>query len=557
MGPERIGTDESTASRVPGARQQRLRAAVGERSTSRAGANGRAAGDNDSLSGSSLDTLVHLTHQLASTTDYQGLLDAILRAVVELDIAERGILFLDVDGRIEAARTHHAEGGSFEEDDVRVSESLVRKCLTEQRPAMLDKAKGLTTPSAESLRLLSAVCLPLREHGVVTGGLYLDSQRHELEDQAKVKLLEAYASLASVCLAYQRHISDGYEEISGLRKRNEQLHAEVVGGWKLENLVGDSPVWQRLMARVRTLKDVDDTVLILGETGTGKEEVARALHYEGRRRDTGPFLAINCAAVPEGLLEAELFGTVEGSFTGARSRLGLVEEADGGTLFLDEIADLQQNLQSKILRFLENRRFARLGAPTDSRQVDVRVIAATNRDLTEMMDRGEFRKDLYYRLNGAVIRMPALRENVEDLRLRLDHFLAFERKKWAPKPIELTPDARRLLLSYDWPGNVRELKFKLASICAAVSDGQAITEELVAEELGCGEIRGPGGVETIKEARARAERECLTRALRRHEWDIRAASEELGMSRQNVYNLIKSYGLTRPGTIPSRRGRAE
>lgn len=324
-----------------------------------------------------------------------------------------------------------------------------------------------------------------------------------------------------------------------------------------QGVVARSPAMQRIFRLVELLRDNDSTVLVTGESGTGKELVARALHATSHRRE-GPFVAVNCAAIPPELLESELFGHVRGAFTGAvKDRPGRFELADGGTLFLDEIGDLALSLQAKILRFLQERTFERVG-DSRTRSVDVRVIAATHVNLVQAVSDRRFREDLYYRLRVVPIHIPALRERREDLELLIRHFLESIGKERG-RSLRLAPGAGRALLTYPWPGNVRELKNAL-EYATTVCEGQTIHVADLPREVGSaagdvpdhageGDVPHPphapptrlaGGARPAAEPHeARRIREALERArYRRGE-----AADLLGISRTTLWRKMREHGL--------------
>jgi DNA-binding NtrC family response regulator len=257
------------------------------------------------------------------------------------------------------------------------------------------------------------------------------------------------------------------QEIDNLRRRLDQKFG-------LDQIVGQSKLMKDVFAKIQRAAPVDSTVLILGESGTGKELVAQALHHNSPRKK-GPFVAVNCAAVPATLVESELFGHVRGAFTGATDRrIGRFEQADAGTLFIDEIGDFELGLQAKLLRVLETFTLTPVGGHED-RKVNVRVIAATSRDIRKMVEQGTFREDLYYRLNVVTISLPPLRDRVDDVPLLVEHFLKeiAENKHTAPKRV--SPEVMRRLISYRWPGNVRDLRNALESMMV-LADGELLTE---------------------------------------------------------------------------------
>jgi len=310
-------------------------------------------------------------------------------------------------------------------------------------------------------------------------------------------------------------------------------------------MVVRSRVMEEVLAMVRQVADTDANVLIQGESGTGKEVVARMLHGLSRRRDR-PFLPINCAAVPENLLEAELFGYEQGAFTGAsRAKPGKFELANGGTLFLDEIGDMPVVLQTKLLRVLEEKAVEHLGG-TKRIGIDVRLVAATNRDLGEMVRHGLFREDLYYRLAVIPIYLPPLRERREEIIPMAEHFLEEFARRYDRGPVVLSESVKIALLNYPWPGNVRELRNlmeRLAILCA----GNVVTlADLPAPFTGAGEgfdQRAPCLKERVNVERERIEREMIVRALELHSGNRTRAARYLGVSRRWLQRKIQYYGL--------------
>jgi two-component system nitrogen regulation response regulator NtrX len=290
-------------------------------------------------------------------------------------------------------------------------------------------------------------------------------------------------------------------------------------------------------------------VLINGENGTGKELVARSIHYYSQRHDH-PFVAINCAAIPEELIESELFGHEKGAFTGALSqKKGKFDLADGGTLFLDEIGDMSLRTQAKVLRILQERCFERVGG-TRLVSVDVRIIAATNKDLDEEIREGRFREDLFYRLNVIPFRVPALRERIEDIAQLVEHFIALFARREGREPKRLDPEAQEMLKRYHWPGNVRELRNIIERILI-MTPGRTITANDIPDLMGGGvEPLHPGvGIDgvlalaTLREAREEFEREFIVQKLEENDWNISRTAEVIELERSNLHRKIKSYGI--------------
>jgi len=336
-------------------------------------------------------------------------------------------------------------------------------------------------------------------------------------------------------------------ELLALRSENAQLRAELAG--EFQGLIGDSPELREVVRLIRRAGPTEATILVTGESGTGKELVARAAHAESRR-PAGPFVALNCSALPGELVERELFGHVRGAFTGAdRDAPGLFEAADGGTLFLDEVGDLALPAQAKLLRVLEERTITRLGSVRPV-PVDVRLIAATHRSLEGMVDAGGFRDDLLYRLRVVTVHVPALRERRGDVVPLALHFLAEFAERYGRPVREIEPAARRRLLAYDWPGNVRELRNVVERAVVLAEEEEIGPADLPTELSG-----SRGGLDpeeaalaelTFAEARQRVieawERRFLRAALERHGGNVSATARTLGLHRQSLQKRLRSIG---------------
>ena len=323
-----------------------------------------------------------------------------------------------------------------------------------------------------------------------------------------------------------------------IEQENRRLQT-VHGGSLLEGLIASSPEMMKVVRTVEKLAPTDVSTLILGESGTGKEVLVKALHALSDRKDKR-LVAINCAAIPEALLESELFGYEKGAFTGAaKTTPGKIEVADGGILFLDEVGDLPQPLQAKLLRFLQEKVIERIGGRTEI-PVDVRVICATHRDLPDLIQSGEFREDLYYRINEATIRVPPLRERQGDslmlARAFLERFaLQFKRpvKGFSPQAIEGVD-------AYDWPGNVRELENRVKRAVIMADGNQVSLEDLELPTEGAADRAEPFN---LREVREKAESQAIRRALSRTDGNVSKTSELLGVTRPTLYNLMEKYGI--------------
>src|SRR5262250_3167869 len=318
----------------------------------------------------------------------------------------------------------------------------------------------------------------------------------------------------------------------------KQLQAKSV-------IVGDSIPMKALRQQIAVMAPTNGRVLIYGESGTGKELVARALHAASLRVK-GPFVEVNCAAIPEELIESELFGHIKGSFTGAsEDKIGKFQKADGGTLFLDEVGDMSLKTQAKVLRVLEEQRFEPVGGSQTVR-VDVRVIAATNKDLDKEIARGAFRQDLFYRLNVIPFFVPPLRDRLQDIPILARHFLNEYSAAYGKKPRELSEGAVDVLLRYPWPGNVRELR-NLVERLVIVCPQSRIEPHHLPPELFRGVAEAPQHpYSTLHEARSAYEREFILRKLQEHRWNMTQTASALGLERSHLYRKMKSLGIAAP-----------
>jgi two-component system nitrogen regulation response regulator NtrX len=324
-----------------------------------------------------------------------------------------------------------------------------------------------------------------------------------------------------------------------LEEENRRLRAELERSY---HILGDSIPMKALRQLIALTAPTNSRVLIYGESGTGKELVARALHAQSPR-SAHAFVEVNCAALPEELIESELFGHTRGSFTGAtESKIGKFQKADGGTLFLDEVGDMSLKTQAKVLRVLEEQRFEPVGSNAPVR-VDVRVIAATNKHLEEEIARGVFREDLFYRLNVIPVSVPPLRERTEDVPILAEHFLGEYSAAYGRRPKQLTPAALGVLVRYPWPGNVRELK-NVVERLVIMCPQEKIEPQHLPPELFRGAPRAPQPVaSTLQEARSAYEREFILRKLEENQWNMTRTAAALGLERSHLYRKMKTLGI--------------
>jgi DNA-binding NtrC family response regulator len=328
-----------------------------------------------------------------------------------------------------------------------------------------------------------------------------------------------------------------------LLEENRELREELVGKFRFDNIIGASDELNKVLERVEKVAVRDTSVLITGESGTGKELIAQAIHYNSLRRDK-KFVAINCGALPESLLESELFGYRKGAFTGAKeNKQGLLEAADGGTLFLDEVGNLPMNVQKTLLRFLQEQEFNRVGDTVTTR-VDVRVLSATNSDLKNAVKSGAFREDLFYRLNVVNIHLPPLRERQDDIPLLAAHFISLQNKKFGTRVKGLSPEAMEVAGRFAWPGNIRQMK-NVIEASLTMENGEYISLPVISQfiELQPGEAGGESEESEYARALSRFEMDYLKGLLRKKRGNIEAAAREAGMNMATIYRKIKKYNI--------------
>jgi len=334
-----------------------------------------------------------------------------------------------------------------------------------------------------------------------------------------------------------------------LIQENRSLKEQLGLRYSLENIIGSDYRMMKIFDLIESVADTRTTVLLNGESGTGKSLVARAIHQHSSRRDK-PFVEVSCGALPETLLESELFGHVKGSFTGAtHDKPGKFTAADGGTIFLDEISAASPALQVKLLRVLQERRFEPVGS-NQTQTVDLRVLLASNRDLQEDVKANRFRQDLYYRINVVTIQMPALRERLADIPLLAEHFLSRYRQQLRKEVLDLTPEAVSALRRYTWPGNVRELENAIERAVVLTKGRHIAPDDLpptVVEGAAAAPAQPSGEVAPLKQALEGPERRIIEAALAAHHWNRQLTAEALQINRTTLYKKMKRYGLEREG----------
>ncbi len=482
-----------------------------------------------------LNSLLKIATGIGGIRDQDSLQWQLLGFIFDVVPAERGAVLLG-DRPEEFTSTAAWDRVRGPGHPVRVSRAVVERVLRDRVGLVVGDVSGNEAlrqiKTLAELKVSCLLCVPLMAAGKVLGAIYVDSCNPAAKfDENHLQVMAAVAGIASLAFENVRH----WEQ---LRLENQELRAEI----ELEhNMVGTSPGMRKVFEFIRRVAPTDSTVLVQGESGTGKELVAHAIHRNSPRANR-PFVAINCAAIAETLMESELFGHEKGAFTGAASqKKGKVEVAEGGTLFLDEIGELAPGLQAKLLRVLQEREFERLGG-THPIKLDVRLIAATNRSLPEAVKAGTFRNDLYYRLNVVTLTVPALRERREDIPLLSNYFVAKASRKCNMRIKSLAPETLACLMQCDWPGNVRELENALERALVLGSTDSILPDDLPEAILEAGST-APASTDryhgTIKEAK----KQLVLQALQQANGSYIEAAKALGMHPNSLLRLIRNLEL--------------
>ncbi|MBI3847625.1 MAG: sigma 54-interacting transcriptional regulator [Planctomycetes bacterium] len=519
---------------------------------------------------SRLIRLQRINRAITSELDLKRLLDVIMDCAIELTNAERGFLLLK-DGealRFEVARNFTRE--EVANPEAAVSRSIAEKVIESGEPLLsvnaLEDTRLESARSIEVLGLRSVLCVPLCVRERVIGAIYLDNRLHQsVFDPEDLRTLEGFRDQAAIAIEnarLYRELKDQTERVEGL---NQELTATVITQkgeieetrsklrekqhvleqkYTYKNIIGSSRAMQTMFRLLDRVIDSDVPVLIQGESGTGKELVARAIHFNSVRREAR-FVSENCAALPETLLEAELFGYMRGAFTGAtRDKKGLFELAHKGTLFLDEVGDMSHDMQKKLLRVLQEKEVRPVGGK-DAILIDVRIVSASNKDLKELVARGLFREDLYFRLQVVTVDLPPLRDRAEDIPLLVHHFLrhySTSLKRTMPK---MHADVMARLVDYEWPGNVRELENEVLRMLTL--GGDEITLDVlspsVRERLLQRAIDVREGVRDLNLLVDKVEREEIERALRIAEGNKTKAAALLKISRFTLQRKLAKFGI--------------
>jgi len=464
------------------------------------------------------------------------------------------------------SRSHDGEDRSVLIVDDEASMRLTLSMLLRAEGFRVAEAEGAAVALGKMEReVFDVVITDLRMEGgrmEGEGGVELLKAVKQVSPGTEVIILTAYGSIHSAVEAVRlgafHYLTKPFEpeelllivrkaeERRSLMREVESLRAQVRDRWGLERIVAKGQKMQRLLELICRVAVTDATILIQGESGTGKELVARAIHARSRRA-SHPFIPIDCGSLPEPLLESELFGHVRGAFTGAvENKKGLFTEADGGTIFLDEIGVIPLSTQVKLLRVLQEQTIRRVGATTPTK-IDIRVVAATNQGLKHLVEKGAFREDLYYRLNGIILDVPPLRDRREDVIPLAGHFLKLYGDKLRKPLVRIAPEAMDLLLRYSWPGNVRELE-RTIERAVVLTLGETITVQDLPPTL-TGSPEGEAVPTRKGLSLAEVEKAHILSVLYEHVWNQARAAEELGISRTTLWRKLKEYGIVGPLTL--------
>jgi transcriptional regulator with GAF, ATPase, and Fis domain len=484
-----------------------------------------------------LETLVRFSERLLAANDLARLLDELMDGLLEVTHADKGFLILLEDGEPSVRAARNVARETIEGALDRVSDSIIRRVVETRRPLVvadaLHDAEWSGSTSVVNLKLCSVMCAPLMQKGDVFGVIYLGNDSVvSLFDERALEALTVFTAQASL-LVQNAMLLDH------LRRENVALR-EAVASKQYGELVGAGGSMREVYRRIERVAGTDVSVLISGETGTGKELVAREVHRRSARA-AGPFVAVNCGAIPEALLESELFGHVRGAFTGAvATRPGKFQAASGGTLFLDEVGDMPLALQVKLLRALQDRAVTKIG---DARPepVDLRVVAATNRVLEEEIRKGTFRDDLYYRLNVVAIHLPPLRERGEDLVVLAKYFLQKYGRDFGARVRGFTPGALVAIRKYAWPGNIRELENRVKKAVVLADKALVSAEDLDLRP----EILEP--ILPLAAAKEEFQKRYINEVLERNQGNRTKTAKDLGVDPRTVFRHLEKLEAERRG----------
>lgn len=492
------------------------------------------------------DQLLKIGKRIFAESDVNRVLTTAIDDAIEIAGAERGliILFAD-DGDVLFQTARNLKKEEIENPEFEVSRTIIDEVKKTGKTIYLENAMGeqrlKKSRSATMLKILSVICLPLRYEGEIFGVVYLDNRTLQGAFTIEIcQFVESFADFISLAAHHALRQKQLLNHVNALEK-------ELRGKYYLESIIGHHPKMVQILKLVSQVANTDAAVFIQGESGTGKELIAQALHYNSSRKNKA-FIPINCGALPENLLESELFGHVKGAFTGASSdKSGLFEHAHGGTIFLDEVSEMTPALQVKLLRVLQSGEYFRVGSP-EICFCSARVIAASNQNLHKLVLAGKFREDLYYRLNVINIELPPLRERKTDIPLLVQHFLNIYNAKSNRTVKSLSREAESILQNYDFPGNVRELENAIQR-AVTLAEGDIIESHHLTESMcRCYELSfsspQPTNLTDFKRnAAEQAEQEFVIMCLEATRGHISKAAQKAGINVSNFYKTMKKHGI--------------
>jgi transcriptional regulator with GAF, ATPase, and Fis domain len=473
--------------------------------------------------------LFEFSQKLMGSYDLPALLDQLLDVVIQVTTADKGFIVLMESGEpvVKVARNLRRE--TISDAVSHLSDSILAKVVETRKPIIvsdaLSDAQFKNALSVMNLKLTSVMCVPLLERGNLIGVIYVGNDNvRQLFDEAHLELLTIFAAQASLLVRNALLVNELQLDNRSLQERIERM--------RFGEILGSSPAMQEVFRKVQKVASTDITVLVTGETGTGKELIAREIHNRSPRAK-GPFVSINCGAIPENLLESELFGHVRGAFTGAvANKAGRFQAANKGTLFLDEIGDMPLQLQVKILRALQDRAVSRVG-DTGSDAVDIRVVAATNRELENDIKTGRFREDLYYRLNVVHLLLPPLRDRGDDIVVLARYMLSRYAPEYGNKVRGFTPSAIAAVKRHRWSGNIRELENRIKK--AVVLADKAL---LGPDDLGINPDELPP-ILPLTEAREKWQREYINEVLGLNAGNRTKTARDLGVDPRTIFRHLE------------------
>jgi transcriptional regulator with GAF, ATPase, and Fis domain len=476
-----------------------------------------------------LRKLHEFSERLMASTTLDGQLELLMDAIIEVTHAGKGFLVLLADGQPRVAVARNLEQQNLPDAVRHLSDSILQKVIQSRKPLIVSDALHDTqfgaSASVMNLKLASVMCAPLIAQGQLLGVLYVGNDNvRSLFSESSLDVLTIFAGQASLILQNALLLDQ-------LKTDRDHL-AEQLEHRKFGDIIGSCPSLLEVFDRVKKVATTNINVLITGETGTGKELIARAIHDRSPRRDQ-PFVVVNCGAIPENLMESELFGHVRGAFTGAVvTRNGKFQAADRGTLFLDEIGEMPVALQVKLLRALQEKVVTKVG-DTKPEPVDIRVIAATNRDLEEEIQKGAFREDLYYRLNVVNLHLPPLRERGDDVVVLAKYLLAKYTVEFGSKVKGFTPNALIAMKKYDWPGNVRQLENRIKKAIVLCDKTLVGPEDLDLFP----EALAP--IQTLAQAREDFQRRYILEVLERNNGNRTKTARDLGVDPRTIFRYLE------------------